>query len=206
MYAYAWEEDPALHVIWDEYLKEIHLHIMGTIQIEILKKVVFERFGFEVEFGPCEILYRETIQAPVRGYGHFEPLRHYAEVQLELTPLPENSGIIIENQCKADVLDKNFQSLILTHIAEKEHRGILTGSPITDMKIILTTGRAHVQHTAGGDFREATYRAIRQALEKAENLLLEPYYDFVIELPAEQIGRAMADVQRLAGNFDPPRN
>lgn len=200
------QELPELSVhIWkysDE--EQIQIRVMGRIQLEILQFLVKERFGMNIEFGPCRILYKETVKNTVMGYGHYEPLRHYAETQLRIEPSERNSGIVIENECNLEVLDSNFQNLILTHIKEKEHIGILTGSPLTDVKIILTAGRSHLKHTEGGDFREATYRAIRQGLEKAENILLEPYYSFVLRIPIESFGRAISDIQRLHGEFLPP--
>ena len=199
------EEQPELSIEWEEELQEIHVHVMGRIQLEILEKVVPERFGFAVAFGPCEIVYRETIASPVVGYGHFEPLRHYAEVHLKLEPGPRGSGIAFASACPTDVLEANYQNLIRTRVFEKGHRGILTGSPLTDVKITLLTGRAHVKHTEGGDFRQAVRRAVRQGLEQAENILLEPFYAFSISAPAESVGRILADIQRLHGEFDPPR-
>ncbi len=184
--------------------EQIQLQVMGKIQLEIIKALIAERFGMDISFGTCQILYKETVSAPVMGYGHYEPLRHYAEAQLRIEPAPEGSGIIAESECSLDSLDSNFQNLILTHILEKEHVGILTGSPLTDVKIILTAGRAHLKHTEGGDFREATYRAIRQGLEKAQNVLLEPYCSFVLRVPADSMGKAIADIQRLCGEFEPP--
>lgn len=200
------EELPELSVHIFSYgeKEQIQIRVMGRIQLEILKAVVSERFGMDIDFGPCRILYKETIASPVMGYGHYEPLRHYAETQLRLEPAPRGSGIIIENECSLEVLDSNFQHLILTHIGEKEHVGILTGSPLTDMKIVLTAGRSHLKHTEGGDFREATYRAVRQGLEKAENILLEPYYSFTLRVPTVCMGRAISDIQRLCGEFEPP--
>ncbi len=198
------EEEPELHVSWNETLKEIQINIMGKIQLEILKERIKERFNLNVDFGDCKILYKETIKDSVIGYGHFEPLRHYAEVHLKLEPIDIGNGIVFDNICKTDVLDKNYQNLILTHPAEKEFKGILTGSPLTDVKITLLTGRSHIKHTEGGDFREATYRAVRQGLEKAENILLEPFYEFKIEIPSEYVGRAMSDIQKLYGEFLPP--
>ncbi len=184
--------------------EQIQIRVMGRIQLEILQSLVKDRFGMEIDFGPCRILYKETVSSPVMGYGHYEPLRHYAETQLRLEPAERNSGITIENECSLEVLDSNFQHLILTHIGEKEHVGILTGSPLTDVKIVLTAGRSHLKHTEGGDFREATYRAIRQGLEKAENILLEPYYSFTLRVPVSSMGRAISDIQRLCGEFSPP--
>lgn len=184
--------------------EQIQIQVMGKIQLEILKALVEERFGIAIDFGPCRILYKETVAKPVMGYGHYEPLRHYAETQLRIEPAPRGSGITAESECSLEILDSNFQNLILTHIYEKEHIGILTGSPLTDVKIVLTAGRSHLKHTEGGDFREATYRAIRQGLEKAENILLEPYYSFTLRVPSEYFGRAVADIQRLCGEFEPP--
>ena len=184
--------------------EQIQIQVMGKIQLEILKALVEERFGMAIDFGPCRILYKETVAKPVMGYGHYEPLRHYAETQLRIEPAPRGNGITAESECSLEILDSNFQNLILTHIYEKEHIGILTGSPLTDVKIVLTAGRSHLKHTEGGDFREATYRAIRQGLEKAENILLEPYYSFTLRIPSECFGRAVADIQRLCGEFEPP--
>lgn len=200
------QELPELSVHISNYSDEeqIQIRVMGRIQLEILQSLVKERFGMDIEFGPCRILYKETIKAPVMGYGHYEPLRHYAETQLRIEPAERNSGVIIENECSLETLDLNFQNLIFTHIKEKEHLGILTGSPLTDVKIILTAGRSHLKHTEGGDFREATYRAIRQGLEKAENVLLEPYYSFNLRVPIDCFGRAISDIQRLHGEFMPP--
>ncbi len=172
------EEDPMLKIVWNEELGEIHAKLMGAVQIEILKSLIKDRFGVEVEFDTGNIVYKETIQNTVEGVGHFEPLRHYAEVHLKMEPGERGSGIVIGTDCSEDMLDKNWQRLILTHLLEKEHRGVLTGSVITDMKITLTAGRAHLKHTEGGDFRQATYRAVRQGLMQAESVLLEPYYDF----------------------------
>ena len=198
------EEDPQLRIVWNERLGEIHLQMMGEVQLDVLKRLIWERFGLAVGFGPGSIVYKETIAGPVEGVGHFEPLRHYAEVHLLLEPLPRGSGLQLDSICSEDVLDRNWQRLILTHLEEKEHLGVLTGSPITDMKIILTSGRAHLKHTEGGDFRQATYRAVRQGLMQADSILMEPWYEFRLEVPAEQVGRAMADVQRMGGSFDPP--
>ncbi len=200
------QELPELSVRISTYSneKQIQIRVMGRIQLEILKSLVKERFGMDIDFGSCRILYKETVKSPVMGYGHYEPLRHYAETQLRIEPAPRNSGIIIKNECSLEMLDSNFQNLILTHIKEKEHLGILTGSPLTDVKIILTAGRSHLKHTEGGDFREATYRAIRQGLEKAENILLEPYYSFTLRVPITSFGRAVSDIQRLCGEFQPP--
>ena len=199
------EEDPQLHVGWNEQTREIRVHLMGQIQLEILQRMLRERFGLEVGFGPGAICYRETIAAPAEGVGHFEPLRHYAEVHLLLEPLPSGSGLQFGTICPEDQLEGRWQRLVLTHLAEKEHLGVLTGSPITDMRITLTAGRAHVKHTEGGDFRQATYRAVRQGLMEAESVLLEPWYDVRLELPAAQLGRAMTDLQQLGARLDPPQ-
>ena len=197
-------EDPALNVFWNEALQEIQVSIMGKIQLEVLKEVVEERFSLKVEFGPCEIMYKETIEDKTYGYGHFEPLKHYAEVHLKLEPNNRGEGTTFENKCHADDLTTGHQNLIKTHIFEREHHGLLTGSPITDIKFTLLTGRAHNKHTEGGDFREATYRAIRQGLEKVKNILLEPYYKFKIDVDLEHMGRIISDIQRLHGSFNPP--
>lgn len=199
------EEEPLLHIVWNEELGEIHAQVMGEVQIEILKSLIKERFGVVVDFGSGNIVYKETIKTPVEGVGHFEPLRHYAEVHLLLEPGEPGSGMQFYTDCSEDELDKNWQRLILTHLEEKEQRGVLTGSPITDMRITLVAGRAHLKHTEGGDFRQATYRAVRQGLRKAESVLLEPYYDFRLEVPADMIGRGMADIQRMCGEFQPPQ-
>ena len=198
------EEEPELHVVWIEKSQEIHVQLMGDVQIEILQRIIKERFGVLVEFGEGSIVYKETIAAPVEGVGHFEPLRHYAEVHLRLEPGERGSGIQFDSECSEDVLDRNWQRLVLTHLEEKEHKGVLTGSVITDMKITLTSGKAHLKHTEGGDFRQATYRAVRQGLKKAEGVLLEPYYEFRIELPSENVGRAMTDIQNRFGKFEAP--
>ena len=199
-------EEPSLNVIWNENLKELHVHIMGKIQLEVLKEIVNNRFNLKVEFGPCEILYKETIKDETIGCGHFEPLRHYAEVVMKIEPGERNSGILFDSKCHVDDLSINFQKLIKSHIFEREHHGLLTGSPVTDIKITLLNGRSHIKHTCGGDFREATYRALRQGLEKTQNILLEPYYRFVIEASSEFIGRILTDVQRLHGTFEDPIN
>ena len=199
------EEDPMLKIVWNEELGEIHAKLMGAVQIEILKSLIKDRFGVEVEFDTGNIVYKETIQNTVEGVGHFEPLRHYAEVHLKMEPGERGSGIVIGTDCSEDMLDKNWQRLILTHLLEKEHRGVLTGSVITDMKITLTAGRAHLKHTEGGDFRQATYRAVRQGLMQAESLLLEPYYDFQLEVPSGMIGRALTDIQRMNGEAGTPQ-
>ncbi|MBD5168745.1 MAG: GTP-binding protein [Oscillibacter sp.] len=198
------EEDPQLHILWNERLQQIHVRLMGQVQLEVLRRLIEQRFGFAVDFGTGGIIYRETIAAPVEGVGHYEPLRHYAEVHLLLEPLPRGSGMRFVTACSEDKLDRNWQRLVLTHLLEKPHLGVLTGSPITDIKISLTAGRAHEKHTEGGDFRQATYRAVRQGLMSAESVLLEPWYDFRLELPGENLGRAMTDVQQMGGRFDPP--
>ena len=199
------EEDPMLKIVWNEELGEIHAKLMGAVQIEILKSLIKDRFGVDVEFDTGNIVYKETIQNTVEGVGHFEPLRHYAEVHLKMEPGERGSGIVIGTDCSEDMLDKNWQRLILTHLLEKEHRGVLTGSVITDMKITLTAGRAHLKHTEGGDFRQATYRAVRQGLMQAESMLLEPYYDFQLEIPSGMIGRALTDIQRMNGETGTPQ-
>ena len=200
------EEEPQLHVVWNETLGEIHVQLMGEIQLEVLRSLLAERFGLAVEFGPGGILYKETIPEPMEGVGHYEPLRHYAEVHLKLEPLPRGSGMQFAADCREEVLDKNWQRLVLTHLEEKQHLGVLTGSPLTDVKITLIAGRAHLKHTEGGDFRQATYRAVRQGLMLAKSQLLEPWYAFRLEVPAENIGRAMSDIQRMEGSFDPPES
>ena len=198
------EEDPQLKVVWNGQLQEIHMQLMGQVQIEILRNIIADRFGFDVEFGQGAIAYKETIAAPVFGAGHFEPLRHYAEVHLLLEPAPRGSGLTLDTRCSEDVLDRNWQRLILTHLAEREHPGALTGSPVTDMKITLLAGRSHLKHTEGGDFRQATYRALRQGLRKAESILLEPWYEFRLEVPQGSAGRAMGDIQRMNGALEEP--
>ena len=198
------EEEPQLHILWDSQFSEIHAQLMGEVQIEILKKLIWDRFHVAVEFGAGSIVYKETVAEPVEGVGHFEPLRHYAEVHLLIEPGEPGSGCQFFTACSEDVLARNWQRLILTHLEEKEHIGVLTGSPLTDVQITILTGRAHAKHTEGGDFRQATYRAVRQGLHKARNILLEPYYEFRLEVPAEMIGRAMADVQKMQGTFDAP--
>jgi ribosomal protection tetracycline resistance protein len=197
------EEEPQLHVVWDERLRELRVQLMGAVQLEILRQLLLERFGLEVDFGPGAILYRETIAQSVEGVGHYEPLRHYAEVHLQLEPGSPGSGLRFCTSCPEDVLDRNWQRLILTHLAEKQHLGVLTGSPITDMTITLTAGRAHERHTEGGDFRQATYRAVRQGLMSARSVLLEPWYDFTIELPRKEVGRAITDLQRMGAECSP---
>ena len=198
------EEDPLLHLVWNEALGEIHLQVMGEIQLEVLKRLIAERFGMEVDFGQGSIVYRETISNRVEGIGHYEPLRHYAEVHLLMEPGEPGSGVQCATACSTDALDLNWQRLILTHLEEKEHLGVLTGSPITDIKITLVAGKAHLKHTEGGDFRQATYRAVRQGLMQAESVLLEPWYDFRLEVPGENVGRAMADIQSMGGSFEAP--
>ncbi len=198
------EEDPQLRVVWNETLGEIHLQLMGEIQLEVLTRLIRERFGTEVSFGAGNIVYRETITNAVEGVGHFEPLRHYAEVHLLLEPGPRGSGLRITSACPTDQLELNWQRLIFTHLMEKRHRGVLTGSPITDVKITLVAGRAHVKHTEGGDFRQATYRAVRQGLMQADSILLEPHYDFTLELPPDCVGRAMNDLQTMGGSVEGP--
>ncbi len=198
------EEEPLLHILWNERLGEIHAQLMGEVQIEILKSMIWERFHVRVEFGTGNIVYKETIKNTVEGIGHFEPLRHYAEVHLLLEPGEPGSGMQFMADCSEDVLDKNWQRLVLTHLEEKEHCGVLSGSPITDMKITLVSGRAHQKHTEGGDFRQATYRAVRQGLKKAESVLLEPYYEYRLEIPSEMVGRALSDLQKMNGTFGQP--
>ena len=198
------EEEPQLRMVWDARLREIRVQLMGAVQLEILQSLIRMRFGWDVTFDTGRISYRETIAAPVEGVGHFEPLRHYAEVHLILAPLPQGSGLVFDTVCSEDVLDRNWQRLILTHLQEKPHLGVLTGSPVTDLRITLAAGRAHLKHTEGGDFRQATYRAVRQGLMKAESILLEPYYAFRLTVPPEQIGRAISDIRAKSGSFDPP--
>lgn len=202
------DEDPLLHVVWQPHLGEVHLQLMGAVQLEVIQQMMHDRFGLDVTFGPGSILYKETIAAPVEGIGHFEPLRHYAETHVLLEPLPQGSGMAYATVCSEDVLDRNWQRLIMQHFQEREHLGVLTGSPITDMRITLLTGRAHLKHTEGGDFRQATYRAIRQGLmeakKKGDCRLLEPWYGFRLEVPQDMVGHAMADIQRMSGSFDTP--
>ena len=198
------EEEPQLRMVWDARLREIRVQLMGAVQLEILQSLIRMRFGWDVTFDTGRISYRETIAAPVEGVGHFEPLRHYAEVHLILAPLQQGSGLVFDAVCSEDVLDRNWQRLILTHLQEKQHLGVLTGSPVTDLRITLAAGRAHLKHTEGGDFRQATYRAVRQGLMKAESILLEPYYAFRLTVPPEQIGRAISDIRAKSGSFDPP--
>lgn len=198
------EEDPMLHILWNPEPGEIQVQLMGEIQIEILKSLVLERYGVSIDFDKGNIVYKETIENTVEGVGHFEPLRHYAEVHLIMEPAEPGSGLIIGTDCSEDMLDKNWQRLILTHLCEKEHRGVLTGSVITDMKITLVAGKAHLKHTEGGDFRQATYRAVRQGLMQAKSVLLEPYYSFSLEIPSENVGRAINDIQKMHGEFKLP--
>ena len=198
------EEDPQLHIVWNERLRQIQVQLMGQVQLEVLQRLIGERFGMAVTFGTGAILYRETITRPAEGVGHFEPLRHYAEVHLLLEPGERGSGLRFETACGQDQLDLNWQRLILTHLEEKTHLGVLTGSPLTDVKITLLSGKAHVKHTEGGDFRQATYRAVRQGLMQAGCQLLEPWYSFRLEVPADQVGRAMSDLQRFSATFEPP--
>lgn len=200
------EEDPQLHIIWDEHTKEIQIQLMGQVQMEILKNIISDRFGISVEFGEESIYYKETIKNTVVGSGHFEPLKHYAEIHLLLEPGKPGSGLIFDTKCSEDILDKNWQRLVLTHLNERHHIGVLTGSPITDMKISILAGKAHVKHTEGGDFRQATYRAIGQALRKADSVLLEPWYEFRLEVPSEFTGRAMSDINKMGGSFSEPRS
>lgn len=202
------DEDPLLHVVWQPHLEEVHLQLMGAVQLEVIQQMMHDRFGLDVSFGSGGILYKETIAHPVEGVGHFEPLRHYAETHVLLEPLPAGIGMRFASVCSEDVLDRNWQRLILQHCREREHLGVLTGSPITDMKITLLVGRAHLKHTEGGDFRQATYRAIRQGLmeakERGDCRLLEPWYGFRLEVPQDMVGHAMADIQRMSGSFDTP--
>ena len=198
------EEEPLLNIVWNPALEEIHVQLMGEVQTEILKTMIAERFHLDVEFGTGKIVYKETIKNPVVGVGHYEPLRHYAEVHLKMEPLEAGNGLVFDADCSEDVLDRNWQHLILTHLQEREHPGVLTGSPITDMKITIVAGRAHLKHTEGGDFRQATYRAVRQGLKSAESILLEPWYSFVLEVPSDQVGRAMSDIGQMNGSFEGP--
>lgn len=195
------EEEPELHLYWNEDLQEIHAQVMGEVQVEVLKSLIAERFGVEVSFGTGSIIYKETIGSATEGIGHYEPLRHYAEVHLWLEPGEPGSGFQVCSECKEEDLDRNWQRLILTHLLEREHPGVLTAAPVTDMKVTLIAGRAHLKHTEGGDFRQATYRALRQGLMKAESILLEPYYDFRLEVPESVVGRAMTDIERMKGTF-----
>ena len=199
------EEDPQLHIAWNSQTEEIQIQLMGEVQLEILKEMIQQRFDLELEFGEGKVAYRETIAKPVIGAGHFEPLRHYAEVHLLLEPGDPGSGVVLDTACREDLLDRNWQRLILTHLAERDFSGVLTGSPLTDVKITLLAGRAHLKHTEGGDFRQATYRAVRQGLRKTQSILLEPWYDFELEVPQDMTGRAMADIQRMGGSFELPQ-
>ena len=198
------QEDPQLQVRWNEQLQEISVRLMGEIQLAVLQRLMLERFSMPISFDSGSIAYRETIQKPVEGVGHYEPLRHYAEVHLLLEPLPTGSGLQFAAACREDDLDRNWQRLVLTHLQEKTHGGVLMNAPITDMKITLVKGRAHIKHTEGGDFRQATYRAVRQGLKKAESVLLEPVYAFRLEIPSESTGRALNDIRRMYGSFEPP--
>ena len=200
------QEDPQLHIVWNERMREISVQLMGRVQAEIFRSLVKERFDTDITLDTGRIMYRETIKDTVEGVGHFEPLRHYAEVHLLLEPLPRGSGIELSSSCPEDELDRSWQRLILTHLAEKQHIGVLTGSPVTDIRFTLAAGRAHIKHTEGGDFRQATYRAVRQGLMQAESVLLEPWYSFVLEVPAEQIGRAISDVRAMNGEIDSPED
>ena len=199
------EEDPQLHIAWNSQTEEIQIQLMGEVQLEILKEMIRQRFDLELEFGEGKVAYRETIAKPVIGAGHFEPLRHYAEVHLLLEPGDPGSGVVLDTACREDLLDRNWQRLILTHLAERDFPGVLTGSPLTDVKITLLAGRAHLKHTEGGDFRQATYRAVRQGLRKTQSILVEPWYDFELEVPQDMTGRAMADIQRMGGSFELPQ-
>lgn len=198
------EEEPQLHIVWNEHLGEIQVQLMGEVQIEILKSRIQERFHTEVTFGTGNIVYKETIEDAVEGVGHFEPLCHYAEVHLYMEALERGSGLVFDSIVKEDDLDRNWQRLVLTHLEEKVHRGVLIGAPLTDMKITLVAGKAHLKHTEGGDFREATYRAIRQGLMQAKSILLEPYYSYQLEVPSKLLGRAIHDMERMHGSFQEP--
>ena len=198
------EEIPELNIVWNEQSREIHAQVMGEVQLEILKSMIASRYGVDVEFGPGSIVYKETIAEAVEGVGHFEPLRHYAEVHLLMEPLPEGSGLIFAADCSEDVLDRNWQRLILTHLEEKRHVGVLTGSELTDLRILLIAGKAHTKHTEGGDFRQATYRAVRQGMRSGKSILLEPWFSFRLEVPTENLGRAMSDITRMNGSFEAP--
>ena len=200
------EEDPQLHILWDDRLKQIHAQIMGKVQLEVLRSIIAQRFSLDVSFEDRRIYYKETIAAPVEGVGHFEPLRHYAEVHLLLEPLPQGSGLVFDSVCSTDVLDLQYQKLIISHLSEKPHLGVLTGAPITDMKITLLVGKAHLKHTEGGDFRQATYRAVRQGLMQAQSVLLEPWYSFTLTVPTQSIGRAITDIRTMGGKFDAPES
>ncbi|MCM1133129.1 MAG: TetM/TetW/TetO/TetS family tetracycline resistance ribosomal protection protein [Ruminococcus flavefaciens] len=198
------DTDPQLHIVWNEQLREIHIQLMGAVQIEVLSRIIEEKYGYPVVFGSGAVAYKETVAGITEGVGHYEPLRHYAEVHLLIEPLPRNSGLQFDTAVSEDKLDRNWQRLILSHLEEKTHIGVLTGSPITDMKITLMSGKAHLKHTEGGDFRQATYRAVRQGLRSAESVLLEPYYDYELEIPSEYVGRAISDLQRMSAEFSTP--
>lgn len=198
------DEDPQLHILWNEHDKSISIQLMGSIQLEILTQVILQRFGYKVTFSNGSVTYKETIANQVEGVGHYEPLKHYAEVHLLLEPLESGKGLIFATDCSEDILDRNWQRLILTHLSEKQHIGVLTGSPITDMKITIASGKAHLKHTEGGDFRQATYRAVRQGLRNAESILLEPYYNYELEIPSVNTGRAISDLQRMSADFSQP--
>ncbi len=198
------DEDPQLHIVWNEQNREVHIQLMGSIQLEVLTREISEKFGYHVDFCDGAVAYKETIRFPVEGVGHYEPLRHYAEAHILLEPLSTGSGLVYDTSCSEDKLDRNWQRLILTHLSEKTHIGVLTGSPITDMKLTLVAGRAHLKHTEGGDFRQATYRAVRQGLRNTESVLLEPYYEYELEIPVENVGRALADLQYMSAEFDSP--
>ncbi len=200
------DEDPQLHIVWNEELHEIHIQLMGAVQLEVITQITEQRFGYKVQFTDGAVAYRETIRKKTEGVGHYEPLRHYAEVHLLLEPLERGKGLQFASSCSEDMLDRNWQRLILTHLEEKEHKGVLTGSSITDMKITLAAGKAHIKHTEGGDFRQATYRAVRQGLRKAESVLLEPYYDYELEVPSEYVGRAISDLQHMSAEFNAPES
>ena len=200
------DEDPQLHILWNEQSREIHIQLMGAVQLEVLSKIIEKKFGYSVSFSDGAVTYKETIRNAVEGVGHYEPLRHYAEAHILLEPLPTGSGLQFAADCSEDKLDKNWQRLILTHLTEKTHLGVLTGSPITDIKLTLVAGKAHLKHTEGGDFRQATYRAIRQGLRNAESVLLEPYYNYEIEVPTENVGRVISDLQHMSADFDTPEN
>ena len=200
------EEDPLLKILWQDRTRQISVQLMGNVQLEVFQNIVLERLGVQIQLADPKIYYMETIESAVEGVGHFEPLRHYAEVHLLLEPLPRGAGLQFDTICPTDVLDMNWQRLILGHLSEKQHRGVLTGAPITDMKLTLLVGKAHLKHTEGGDFRQATYRAVRQGLMQARSVLLEPWYDFLLTVPAETIGRAITDVRAMAGQFDPPES
>ena len=200
------DEDPQLRILWNEQSKEIQMQIMGSVQLEVITSIIEERFGYAVSFENGNVTYKETIASAVEGVGHYEPLRHYAEVHILLEPLPAGSGLQFDTICSEDKLDRNWQRLILTHLKEKNHVGVLTGSHVTDIKFTLVCGKAHLKHTEGGDFRQATYRAVRQGLLSSESVLLEPYYNYEITLPTENVGRALSDLQRMSAEFDTPVN